>query len=186
MKQFTILVDIDDTLIWTVRTLVTVLNYKHNLDVKYEDVKEWDLTKAFPTLTKEQIFEPMFHTGFWDCVIPRDDAIQYLPKLIEDGHKIYICSASHYGNIREKIDDCLFIHFPYLSNRQLMIVHNKQMINADILIDDGVHNLTNAPYFGILMTTPYNNHIDEKTLGDNILRVSNWHEVYTFIKEKAE
>lgn len=185
MKKFTILVDMDDTLVNTVKTWVNWLNAKHHLNVRYEDITDWNLSIAFPTLTLAQLYEPLGCQDFWKLVTPKHDAQVFLRFLIEDGHNVYIASASHYLTVKYKIHDCLFKHFPYLNHKQLIFINNKQLLNADFLIDDGIHNLTDAKYRGILVTTPYNQHINEKDIELDMIRVTNWEEIYNFIKEQA-
>lgn len=184
MKQFTILVDMDDTLVHTVRTWVSWLNAKYNLNVDYDSVVDWDMKLAFPTLTEAQIYEPLACEDFWYLVKPRVDAQVFLKFLMEDGHKIYICSSSHYLTVKYKIHHCLFKHFPYLEHKQLIFIRDKQLLKADFLIDDAIHNLTDGDYQGVMITVPYNKNMDEKAL--NLVRVNNWEEFYNYIKEKAD
>ena len=180
-KKFTILVDMDDTLVDTVRTWVRWLNFKHNLNVQYEDLKVWEMQAAFPSLTVDQIYYPLRQKCFWMEVAPKPFAVEYLKKLIDDGHNIYICSASSPNTIGDKVRECLLKHFDYLRYDQLIFMHNKQLINADFCIDDGIHNLIDAPYKGILVHTPYNYSIDESKYG--LKRVHNWKSIYEYIKE---
>ena len=51
MKQLTILVDFDQTLNNLNEAWVAYLNERHGTTVKTDDIKCWDITKAFPTLT---------------------------------------------------------------------------------------------------------------------------------------
>ena len=185
MRKFTILVDMDDTLVHTVRTWVAWLNAKHNLNVNYDDIKDWDMKLAFPTLTAEEIYGPLALVDFWQTVPPKHDAQVFLRLLMEEGHKIYICSSSHYLTVKYKIHECLFKYFNYLNPNQLIFLKDKQLLNADFLIDDAIHNLVDASYRGILITTPYNKHVNEKELEPDMVRVNNWEEIYNFIKEQS-
>lgn len=186
MKKFTILVDMDDTLVETVRTWIHWLNVKHNLSVKYEDIKCWDMQVAFPSLTLDQIRAPLMNEHFWMLVKPKPDAVEYLKKLMDDGHKVIICSASHPYTITAKIKYCLFKYFDYLQTEQLMFTYKKQIVNADFCIDDGIHNLIDAPYRGILISTPYNEAIEETEYEKTIVSVNSFKEAYEYVKEEAE
>ena len=186
MKKFTILVDMDDTLVETVRTWTRWLNFKHGLNVKYEDIKVWEMQVAFPSLTADQIRWPLFQEAFWKEVVPKPDTVEYLKKLIDDGHDVYICSASSPSTVTAKTKHCLFKYFDYLNNGQLIFTYNKQLINADFCIDDGIHNLIDAPYRGILISTPYNKAIKETDIEADMVRVNSFREAYLFIKEQAD
>lgn len=185
MKKFTILVDMDDTLVNTVEVWVEWLNTKYNLDVKYDDLKVWDMQAAFPSLTLNQIRQPLSNLQFWNLVEAKEGAVEYLKKLMDDGHKVMVCSASHPTTIVGKVYNCLLQHFPYLDTTQLIFAYDKQLINADFLIDDGIHNLIDAPYRGILITTPYNKLIKETDYEEDMVRVNNFKEAYDFIEEQA-
>ena len=106
-----------------------------------------------------------------------------LKKLIDDGHEVFICSASHPFAVTPKIKECLLKYFDYLDTTKLIFIYNKQLIQADFCIDDGIHNLVDAPYKGILISTPYNESINEGEY--DIKRVISFKEAYEFIKECA-
>lgn len=53
------------------------------------------------------------------------------------------------------------------------------MINADVLVDDGVHNLENGNYIKILVSASHNASYDAKVNG--MYRVNNWEEIYKLI-----
>lgn len=185
MKKFTILVDMDDTLVQTVQTWISWLNVKYDLNVKYEDLKVWEMQAAYPSLTLDQIRAPLMQESFWMKVQPKPDAVEYLKKLMDDGHTVIICSASHPYTITAKIKYCLFKYFDYLQTEQLMFTYKKQIVNADFCIDDGIHNLIDAPYRGILISTPYNEAIKETDYESDMVRVKSFKEAYEFIKEQA-
>ena len=186
MKKFRILVDMDDTLVETVKSWIHWLNVRHGLRVQYEDIKEWDMQVAFPSLTKEQIYWPLYQQCFWTEVAPKPYSVEYLKKLIDDGHQVYICSASSPSTIGFKVKECLFRCFNYLNNSNLIFTYNKQLVNADFCIDDGIHNLMDAPYRGILISTPYNKSINLYEISSNIVRVNSLKEAYEYVKKEAE
>ena len=70
----------------------------------------------------------------------------------------------------------LLKHYPFLNEKNVIISHNKQIINVDLLVDDFEGNLINGHYSKILLDYPWNRNINDKEHG--ILRVHNWKEVY--------
>lgn len=183
-EDIKILVDMDDTIENLLESWIDALNTKHGTTVDPEDVTEWDVTKFFPTLTPKQVFEPLSIDEFWDTVEPKADAIHYVKLLRDEGYQVYICTNSYYKTIKEKMERVLFRHFDYLSWRDVIIITHKQLIDADILVDDGVHNLVGGKYQGILMDAPHNRQFDAEANG--ICRVKNWKEVYALIKRLTE
>jgi len=185
MKKFKILVDMDDTLVNTVSRWVNWLNVVHGLHVDYDELKVWDMQVAYPSLTLKQIRAPLMNEHFWRLVRPLPGAVDALKRLIDDGHDVYICSASHPYTITPKIKECLLKHFDYLDTTKFIFTYEKQKIDADFCIDDGIHNLVNAPYRGILITTPYNRSLKESDYAEDMIRVNTFEEACNFIREQA-
>ena len=78
----------------------------------------------------------------------------------------------------------LFKYFPFLTWNDVIITSHKQLVNGDVLIDDGIHNLEGGNYFKILMTAHHNKKYDAEANG--MLRVGTWAEVYSAITALAE
>ena len=181
-KQKTVIcIDMDDTIVNLLESWVKVLNQKHGTFVQVEQITDWDITKFFPMLSPNQIFEPLYQEDFWRNVKPKKDAVSYIKHLIDDGYRIYICTNSNYKTLKVKLDEVLFKHFIYFSPNDIIVTSNKQLIDADILIDDGVHNLVGGSYKKILMDAPHNQNFDEQK--HNIFRAKNWREIYILVKK---
>lgn len=180
MKKLRICIDMDDTIEYLLPAWLRWLNNRYNLNVKIEDITNWDMTLFFPDLTMEQICEPLNIPEFWDMVNPMSDAIEYIPKLINDGHEVYICTSTSYKIAKEKFDRCLFKHFPFIDKHNVIVTYNKQMIDCDILIDDAVHNIVGGKYIGILLWMPHNKYLNVDEF-ENIHRCFDWKEIYNLI-----
>ena len=59
---------------------------------------------------------------------------------------LILCTASHYSIIKEKFENALFPYFPFFDDDHIIITNNKTIIKANVLIDDGVHNLLKGSY----------------------------------------
>lgn len=64
MRHLTILVDMDDTIENLAEAWVAYLNARHQTSTNLSDITDWDISKAFPTLTKEQVYAPLFEDAF--------------------------------------------------------------------------------------------------------------------------
>lgn len=178
-----ILVDMDDVLERLLEAMLLYVNSRYGTRTQLDDVKQWDLQKAFPTLTREQVYSPEQDPAFWRTVAPMPGADEALRSLIADGHEIYIVTATEYETLREKMDDVLFRYFPYLTWHNVIITAHKQMIRGDILIDDGPHNFPGGEYKGILFDAPHNRSFDESTVG--AVRVKTWPEALAAVRQIA-
>lgn len=179
----TILVDMDDVLEQLVAGWVAYLNDKYGTTKRTEDVRSWNVSLAFPELTHEQVYSAVSDDCLWDLVKPMPGAAETLQKLIEEGHEIYIVTATGYETLRAKMEKVLFRYFPFLSWKQVIITENKQMIRGDVLIDDGPHNMIGGSYRKILFSANHNRDFDEASVGAE--RAENWNEVYTAIQRIA-
>lgn len=175
----TILFDADDTAENLLECWVSTLNRRHGTSVNKDEITEWDMTLAFPTLSPEEVFSPLYEDDFWKQVTPLPGCIEYLQRLIADGHELYMVTATDYRTCRAKIDRLLEI-FPFLSQDHIIICNNKQMIRGDILIDDAPHNLIGGRYRKILMSAPHNR--DFNAAAHDIYRANSWDAVYSIIK----
>lgn len=175
-----ILIDMDDVLINLHEAWVSELNKAFGRNVNVEDITDWDMTLFFPNLTMQQIFSPLSNGNFWHSVKPKEGAVEFVRRLKNDGYQVYVCTTSYYKTLKEKMDGALFRHFDYLPWGDVIVTPNKQMINADFLIDDGTHNLVGGKYKKILMDMPHNRKFEERSYG--MIRVHSWEEIYKYIK----
>ena len=180
-RNIKILIDMDDTIEDLLGSWVAALNKEHNTSVCVDDIDDWNIHQFFPELTRYQVFEPLFCGEFWDTVKPKKDAVYYVRKLKEDGFQIFICTNTNYKTLKEKMECVLFKHFDFLSWNDVIVTTNKQIIDADILVDDAVHNLIGGKYKGILFDAPHNRKFNEKEHG--IIRANNWKDVYKIIND---
>lgn len=149
MTRLRILFDADDVAETLLEGWVKTLNERYGTTTSVEDVTDWDVSKAFPTLTKQQIYGVLQEDEVWAKLTPMPGAQEYLKRLHDEGHELYMVTATDYRTCRVKIERILEL-FPFLDANHIIIAHNKQMVMGDVLIDDGPHNLVNGPYFRIL------------------------------------
>lgn len=171
-----VLVDMDDVLEHLVVGWCEYLNSHYGTNVKMEDINDWNIKLAFPTLTREQIFSAEYDDSLWDLTPPVEGADEALRKILADGHEVYVTTATVYQSLKAKMEKILFKYYPYIDWSHVIITENKHLVKGDVLIDDGPHNLMGGSYRKILMDRPWNRSFDEKAYG--CVRVHNWEEAY--------
>ena len=180
----TILVDCDDVLEQLVAAWVEYNNLHFGTDVSVDDVTDWDLSIAFPTLTEEQLFQAERDDALWYNVQPMPGASEALQKLIAEGHEIFLVTATRYETVKSKMENVVFKYFPFIDWDHVIITTRKQMIKGDVLIDDGPHNMQGGEYEKILFDARHNRNFDESSVG--AVRVHNWEEAYEQVLRIAE
>lgn len=182
-KKVTVLIDIDDTMTHLTRAWCRCLNKRYGTNVSEDDILGWKISNYFPELTEDQVFEPLHEDSFWWDVEPMVDAPKYIKQLMDEEFKVYICTASFFDTIKSKFERVLGRYFPFISWNQVIVTKNKQLVNGDILIDDGVHNLVGGAYKKILMSAPHNKDYDAESNG--MIRVNTWEEAYIAVHKCA-
>lgn len=181
MEKLTILVDMDDCIENLSVAWVGYLNDRYGTEVSLSDITSWDISKAFPSLSKEQVYGVLRKKTLWERVKPLPGAVKYLKRIMDDGNDVFIVTASHPDTVGVKMNAVLFRYFPFIPYQNIIISSKKQMISGDILIDDGVHNL-GGNYMGMLFTANHNKSVtDEELMRLNAVRVDNWKEVYELV-----
>lgn len=174
-----ILVDMDDTIEQLLKAWVSWVNARHGRSVALYDITDWDVTKAYPGLTQEEVYGVMCDEAFWLTVEPMPGAVEGVKYLIDRGHEVYIVTSSKCDEIAGKMKNHLFRCFPYISWDQVVVTSRKQLLKADVLIDDGPHNLEGGDFIKILMDAPHNRKYDERAHG--MTRVYSWEEIIKLI-----
>jgi len=180
----TILVDMDDTMEQLLPAWIRAVNEKYGRNVSCEDILSWDVSAAYPGLTREQVYSVTFEPGFWKTIEPMPGAAEALQRLMSAGHEVFVVTATLQDSVSEKMNDLLFRYFPFLSWDQVIITSRKQMIRGDVLIDDGIHNLEGGEYAKLLMTAPHNRYYDAEANG--MIRVHDWAEIEEVITQMKE
>ena len=180
----TILVDMDDTIEQLLKAWVNRANEKFGRDVALEEITDWNVSAPYPGLTREQIYGVTYEPGFWKSIEPMPGAAEALKHFMDEGHEVFIVTATEIEHVEEKMHGLLFRYFPFLSWSQVIITSRKQMIRGDVLIDDGIHNLEGGAYRKIMFTAPHNRSYDAEAHG--MIRVDSWDQIVRIIDGMSE
>lgn len=110
-------------------------------------------------------------------VIPESQRV--LKELSKDYEIIVVTDPYTRMSFKSK-HDWLLEHFPFIPARNHVYTGNKGVIQADYLIDDGVHNLEVFKGTPILFNAPYNRKENK------FYRVNGWLDVERLFKSKCE
>ncbi len=181
MREIILGCDLDSVLNNLNVVWVAWLNNKYSLTVVPNDIECWDMQKTFNTLTKKQIYEPLYLESFWNEMSPVEDSQKYLHNLHHDGFIIKIVASSNLSTIEVK-KDWVTTYYPFINREDIRISYNKQREKVDILIDDYELNLIGGTYRKILLDYPYNRACNDKLHGIN--RVYNWNDIYVRLSSR--
>lgn len=177
----TIFVDMDDVLVELLDAWTHELNKISKYNKQPSDITDWEMKLAYPDLTSNQIFDILGHVDFWKNVRQVNDAYTYMKKLIQDGHKVYVATASYPLNFFVKTEYCLFKIFDFLSPDNVICIHDKFLLNGDILFDDYYENLRKFKGIKVLKTAAYNVNCPEECFHFRVSKENAWKDFYTII-----
>lgn len=186
LSRFIIGIDFDDTVNTLLEGWLEWLNNRYETCYTTRDIKQWDICSYFPLLTRDEVYAPLNQELFWEKYVRVDvEATTYIKQLIEDGHEVYIVTASTPETLYYKWEHLISNYLPFINSSNIIMCSNKQLLsNLDILIDDGLHNLVGGKYLKILVDKPYNQQTVEKDMQDGILRCKTWKNIYNIINKR--
>ena len=179
-----IVCDVDCVLNNLIEIWIEVLNKTHNLNVKYEDITDYDIKNFYPTLTEEQIYAPLYEEEFWKQTQPLHNSQVVLNKIFENNHDIKIVTSTHYKNLEFKID-WLKKYYPFLHWKDIWVVHDKSRVTGDIIIDDCWDNVINFNGKRFLFNQPWNEKYKDLDLQFCITRINDWNEIENLIYKNS-
>lgn len=179
-----ILIDMDNTIGDLLTPWCEMLNERHGTSVLPDDIREWDMRVAFPSLSGNQIYAPLKEPELWDRMRPFPLAQHYVQRLMDEGYCVVILTSANRYSASIKLTHFLFKHFQFLSDRDVIIARQKDLIDGDVIVDDAPHNLKRDRKLKILMSAGHNAGFDEKSVG--AVRATNWEQIYKIIKDRSD
>lgn len=175
-----IAIDLDDTMTHMVEKLVRVYNEEvkaagFNDVLKLEDIKSWNIGDYVIPEFADKVNDYFKRDGWFADVMPRQDAIEVLQQLRQD-NEVFVVTAYHPNACKDKYN-MVTKHFPFIDGRNIIFCNHKYLIDADYIVDDGMHNLVNFKGQPIVFDKPWNRGCDKTNDGRQIPRVFNWYEV---------
>jgi 5'(3')-deoxyribonucleotidase len=176
-----IFVDMDDILVNLLdEWLIHLNNYEGVTPKTKEDITNWNMRLAYPTLTDSQLYGCLSDAEFWQRVQPVKYAYKYLKMLINEGNEVYVATSSYPMSFWVKTENCLFKHFDFLSPKNVVCINNKSLLNGDVLFDDYHENLRKFRGIKVLRDKPYNRNCDNECFH---FRINTWEEFYNIVQE---
>ena len=176
-----ILLDCDNVICDTTRSVLDVHYEKTGERLSVDDIKTYYIENFVSPEYKDDFYTIFLDKRVWKGIQVLPHCVEVVERLHNAGHEIWIATSTEAANVHKK---ARFLQrtFPFLNIRKCLITTPyKQILNADLLIDDCVDNVINAQYKSILMTYPWNANFDDAS-DENIYRVNNWLEVEPMIE----
>ena len=121
-----------------------------------EDVTQWDMSGLVPD--GENVYQYLQEPDLYDHVRPIPGALQAVLALRAAGHRVIFvtsCVKGQYDAKERWLVEHGFLDDAY-SQPDFYPAKDKSLIHADVLIDDGAHNLATFKGHKILIDQPHN------------------------------
>lgn len=174
-------IDFDETLFPTLEKIINIYNKRHNDTIDFSQITTYNLFECLDDFVAEQILSLFQDKEVYDNLQPFKGAVRAVQTLINDGHDIYIATATNTINLEWK-EQLLQRHFPFIPKNNLIRIHNKKLLNLDVLIDDNLDNLTQIIADRICFNQLWNQS-ESKDFAYDIHRIYHWNEVINIINE---
>ncbi len=181
MSKRIILLDMDDVLSNLVQPWMQLLNKKFNIEIDFEGLVGWNLGTIlpvkYPVLTSSDVYSVLDLPGFFRNLPVIPGAKEGLKEMLElDWRPVIVTSLPivkhNSGQVIQEKCEWVEEHLKGLiDHRDIVVTYRKFLVQGDVLIDDGPHNLQEYPGRTIAFDRPWNKN-EEATE-----RVSNWSEV---------
>lgn len=189
MDKFIVCCDMDNVLNNLVEEMLKMYNNKYETNYTQEDVHTYELEESFHLEEAEKMKELFLEKELWDSLIPVEKAQWGLQSLTNRGYDVYIVTATHADNFAWKVP-WFKKYFPFFDEQNIIRIHDKSLIAADVLIEDCYDNLVKSNHFTdrVLLDYPWNQSNKDYVYGIN--RAYNWEDIVRFVnkiyKERQE
>ena len=176
-----IAIDFDSTLFPTMERVIEIYNKRHSANMELSHHITYSFHDNFPTEVADELIGIYVEKDTYDNLQPYKGAVRAVKFLVEQGHEIYIATASDVRNMEWK-EELLQKHFPFIPKNHLIRIYNKAMLNVDMLIEDNLNTLKSILAERVCFNQPWN--IDDGAdYVYGIYRIHHWNDMINVIKE---
>ena len=175
-----IAIDFDETLFPTLDKVVESYNKIHGTNIELTQITTYNLHDSLHADVADELLELFVDKSVYDNLQPYKGAIRAIKTLAEQGHEIYIATSTDVRNMEWK-EELLQKHFPFIPKKSLIRIHNKALLNVDVLVDDKMDNLKSTFADRICFDQPWNQDEDADYVY-SIYRIHHWGEIINVIQ----
>lgn len=156
-------------------------NFDYDDNVQYDEITAWKMDKFVKPECGKKIFEYLHAPDFYDNVVPYPGALEGLWALREFGHEIVFVTycvgpKMAAAKIQWMLDHNVIPSPSHVGMNDVILAKRKDMIRADMLIDDYDKNLEGFEGRKLLFDQPWNRHDYE------LARVKGWGDVVRYVE----
>lgn len=176
-----IAIDFDSTLFPTMEKVIEIYNKRHGTSFDVSQVTMYNLHDNFETHIADELIELFVEKDVYSSLQPYKGAVRAVKTLVEQGHEVYVATSTDVRNMEWK-EELLQKYFPFIPKKNLIRIHNKALLNVDVMVEDKLDNLIQTFADRICFNQPWNQG-EEKDYVYSISRIHHWGEINNIISE---
>lgn len=175
-----IAIDFDSTLFPTVEKVIEIYNERNSTTINVSQITAYNLYDCFPEDVADELVSLFVDKAIYNSLQPYKGSVKAVQSLVNKGHEIIIATATDVRNLEWK-EKLLQRYFPFIPKENLIRIHNKKLLNVDVLVEDKLDNLTQTFAERICFNQPWN-HDKNADYAYSIYRINNWGEINNIIQ----
>lgn len=174
-----ICVDIDNVLNNLTEKTITLYNTIANKNIQMSDITTYNFYDCLLKEDADGLIGLFKDKELWDSLKPLSHSQETLKKLIKQGHKIYLATATDPINFEWKCD-WLRRYFNFIPTDNIIRIMDKGLLRIDVMVDDHLSNLTGNICERICLNYPWN---QSKSIdyAYDIKRAYSWNDIVNII-----
>lgn len=171
MNKKIVAVDMDDTLVYLMKAIMEDHNAKHpDYPVTYEQMIAFDESMLHKDYSKMDFF---FKEGTFLNLELLDEYVIPEMKKINEAYDLIIVTSAFAENVLEKWK-WLRRYMPFIPHKNFCAFTRKDLIQADILIDDALHNVKDWVQSGRPALVPSHHWNQEAAQLEHVTMFDSW------------
>lgn len=153
--MLTIAVDVDETVADLLGEWLRRYNERSGDSLLPDDVTSWHVTAQVRPEWKDAFYEILMEPDLYRHVLPIQGARKAVQRLVDAGHHVIFASSCPAGTEVHKI--AWLTRYGFIDTpKKFVSAKDKSLVRADILIDDGPHNVESFVGKCYLVDQPHN------------------------------
>jgi 5'-nucleotidase len=152
-----IAVDLDSTLNVLMPAWLDWYNAHYNDDLTDADITQWDIHELVRPECGARIYDFLRLPGVFSSLPIQYSAAEVMERLCAE-HDVRIVTAWSNSSVGVVVDKRAWVqeHLPFFNPRHMIFCCDKSFIDADVLLDDGIHNLEAFRGYSVAYAQPWN------------------------------
>jgi len=176
-----LIIDQDEVLAEWLDKVIEIHNKRCGTTYKKSDVDSWDVSKALGPEYAKTVDLCYSDPDFYSSLLPVPGALEGMRELNRLGHDLIIATATPAKAKNAVAAKAFWIeqYLPWFEYRNFVSISRKNLIQADMILDDGAHNIVACNLVGmqtVVFDAPWN----KSCL--STYRVKSWPEFVSLVK----